>query len=479
MIFSQKTHLGRVRHIHFVGLGGAGMCGIAEVLLNEGYKVSGSDIQTNANLQRLALLGATVYIGHHEENITDADVLVKSTIIKEDNPEIVAAHARRIPVLMRAQMLGELMRFRYGIAVAGTHGKTTTTSLITSVLTEAELDPTFVIGGLLNSAGANAKLGTGKYLVAEADESDASFLSLNPTMTIVTNIDADHMETYGGDFEKLRQTFLSFLENLPFYGLAILCLDDPVIADSLNEIPRPMITYGFDAKADIHVIPDSCTFNGWYSRFVVKRKNKIPLEVRLRLPGKHNILNACAAIAVAQELNISDEFLLKALANFSGVARRMQFHGMLNLPHAQQISVLDDYGHHPREVKVTLEALRHAYPHRRIVMVFQPHRYTRTRDLFNEFAVVLNETDKLFLLNVYAAGEAPINGADSYHLAEAIREKGKIEPLFIEQAEQLFATIKNILQDNDVLLFQGAGNIGGMAEQILKVFAALSCHTAS
>ena len=390
-------------------------------------------------------------------------MLVKSSIIKEDNPEVIAAHAKHIPVIPRAQMLGELMRFRYGIAVSGTHGKTTTTSLVTSVLTEAGLDPTFVIGGLLNSAGTNAKLGTSQYLVAEADESDASFLFLQPTITIVTNIDADHMETYGGNFENLRQTFLKFLANLPFYGLAVLCLDDPVIARSLDEVPRPMKTYGFDPHADVAIDPESCHFAGWNSHFTVNRKGATPLNVTLRLPGKHNILNAASAIAVAQELHIPDEALLKALAKFSGVARRLQYHGTIDLAGAKSVDILDDYGHHPREIAVTLEALRHAHPGRRIVMVFQPHRFTRTRDLFKDFVDVLNEADALCLLNVYSAGEAPIAGAHSQHLAQAMIK----HPPVIEHAKNLPNALVGLLRDNDILLLQGAGNIGGIAEQLM------------
>jgi UDP-N-acetylmuramate--alanine ligase len=365
-------------------------------------------------------------------------------------------------------MLGELLRFRFGIAIAGTHGKTTTTSLVTSVLTEAHLDPTFVIGGMLNSAGTHAKLGNGKYLVAEADESDASFLYLHPMMTVVTNIDADHMETYGGNFETLRLTFLKFLENLPFYGLAIVCLDDPVIRRSLPEISRPMLTYGFSEDADIVVIADSCRYDGWTSRFKVKRHNNKDLEITLKLPGQHNILNACAAIAIAQELGIEDTALLKALENFSGVGRRLQHHGEISLGEDIRVEILDDYGHHPREVAVTLEALRKAYPHRRIVMVFQPHRYTRTRDLFKEFASVLSESDVLCLLDVYPAGEQPIPGADSEHLAKAILAHQKVKPILINNPQTLRDILKTVVENQDILLMQGAGNIGALAKELAK-----------
>jgi UDP-N-acetylmuramate--alanine ligase len=465
---SKATKLGRINHIHFVGIGGAGMCGIAEVLLNEGYKISGSDTHHNSNTDRLIKLGAQIFIGHTTSNIAGADVLVKSTSIKNDNPEIIAAHENHIPVVPRAQMLGELMRFRYGIAISGTHGKTTTTSLVTSVLSEANLDPTFVIGGLLNSAGTNAKLGTGKFLVAEADESDASFLYLHPMMTVVTNIDVDHMETYGGNFETLRKTFLKFLENLPFYGIAILCIDDPIIRQSLAEISRPMRTYGFSADADISVIPGSCRHDGWMSHFSVKRRNATDLTVSLKLPGDHNILNACAAIAVAHELGIDDDALVKALENFSGVGRRLQHHGDLKLSDSKTVHVLDDYGHHPREVAVTLEALRRAYPGRRVVMVFQPHRYTRTRDLFQDFAEVLSKCDELCLLDIYSAGESAIPGISSEHLANAIRGHKKVNPILLSHHSSLQQALSRIVQDQDILLMQGAGNIGTLAKDLFN-----------
>lgn len=466
---SRATSLGRMKKIHFVGIGGAGMCGIAEVLLNEGFDVSGSDVSNNKNIERLRKLGATIYIGHDVKNITDADVLVKSTIIKDDNVEIIAAQAKHIPIIKRAQMLGELMRGRYGIAISGTHGKTTTTSLAASVLTEGGLDPTFVIGGLLNSAGSNAKLGTSKYLIAEADESDASFLYLQPIITVVTNIDADHMETYGNNFETLRQTFLKFLDNLPFYGLAILCLDDPVIKRSLPEIAHRQCTYGFDPEADVSIIEESCRYDGWHSHFVVKRRHAGDLAVTLKLPGRHNILNAAAVIAIATELGVSDEAVTQALLHFSGVGRRLQHHGEWAFgPTADTIRVLDDYGHHPREIAVTLDALKQAYPHSHIVMVFQPHRYTRTRDLFADFASVLSNCDQLCLLDVYPAGEQPIAGATSQCLAKAIQQHGKVNPILIKHVSELPQVLSGLAQKEGLLLFQGAGNVGGLAEKLIQ-----------
>lgn len=463
------TRLGRMKKIHFVGIGGAGMCGIAEVLINEGFEVSGSDAALNQNIERLKKLGATIYIGHDAKNIIDADVLVKSTGIPADNIEILVAQAKHIPVIKRAQMLGELMRGRYGIAISGTHGKTTTTSLAASVLTEGGLDPTFVIGGLLNSAGSNAKLGTSEYLIAEADESDASFLTLQPIITVVTNIDADHMETYGNNFETLRQTFIKFLDNLPFYGLAILCLDDPVIKRSLSEIGRRQCTYGFDPQADVAIIEDSCRYDGWHSHFVVKRRHGTDLTVTLKLPGRHNILNAAAVIAIAQELAIPDAALLHALAQFSGVGRRLQNHGTWSFSAKEEsVAVLDDYGHHPREIAVTLDALKNAYPQKRIVMVFQPHRYTRTRDLFADFASVLSTCDELCLLDVYSAGEEPIAGATSQCLAEAIKTYGNVKPVAIRHVSELPEVLSGLVQEGDLLLFQGAGNVGGLADKLIR-----------
>lgn len=453
----------RIQRIHFVGIGGAGMGGIAEVLLNQGYQISGSDIYPNAVTKRLTELGATIFFGHAATNIGGADVVVKSTAIADQNPEIIAAQDAHIPVVPRAQMLGELMRFRQGIAVAGTHGKTTTTSLVTSLLHEGGLDPTFVIGGLLNSAGTNARLGASRYLVAEADESDASFLYLQPMVAIVTNIDADHMDTYQGDFSILRKTFIEFLHRLPFYGLAVLCLDDPVVAEILPEVSRPVLTYGFSDAADVKAV--NVEQRGLKNYFTVLRRDAEPLEIALNLPGNHNVLNALAAIAVATELGISDADMQAALTNFSGVGRRFEIHGE-TLWAAGKVLLIDDYGHHPREIAATLQAARAAWPERRLVMAYQPHRYTRTRDLFEDFTQILSEVDVLILLEVYPAGEAPIPGADSRTLCRNIRQRGKTDPIFVADATELSAALQAILQDNDILLMQGAGNIGGMAARL-------------
>lgn len=454
----------RVKHIHFVGIGGAGMNGIAEVCLSLGYTVSGSDQTASAATEKLTILGVRVFLSHEAEHITGADVLVTSTAVRQDNPELIAARAAHIPVVPRAQMLGELMRFKAGIAVSGTHGKTTTTSLLASILSEDNFDPTFVIGGLLNSAGTNARLGSGSYLVAEADESDASFLYLQPMLAIVTNIDADHMETYGGNFETLRSTFVRFLENLPFYGLAVLCLDDPVIRRSLGDIARPMLTYGFSADADVHIIESSLRFDGLYSYFEVQRPNAPLLTLQLKLPGRHNILNATAALTVATEIGVSDTAMQRALLHFGGVGRRVEHLGLLPLGDARQVMVIDDYGHHPRELAATLDALRCAYPERRVVMVFQPHRYSRTRDLFDDFVRVLNDVDQVYLLDVYAAGEAPIPGVDSAALCQAI-PGACLLPLNVAAA---FAALETALHDGDLLLFQGAGSVSQFAREVLR-----------
>jgi UDP-N-acetylmuramate--alanine ligase len=455
--------MGRIHHIHFVGIGGAGMGGIAEVLLTEGYEVSGSDLNENAMTDRLRSRGASIMIGHTEKNILGADVVVRSTAISEDNPELIAAKQARIPIVPRAVMLAELMRFRYGIAIAGTHGKTTTTSLVTSLLAEGKLDPTFVIGGLLNSAGTNAHLGASPYLVAEADESDASFLYLKPMISVITNIDADHMSTYDGDFSRLKKTFLNFLHHLPFYGLAVLCLDDPVIRELTPEISRPFVTYGFSEDADFRAI--EFHQEGIKNYFMVKRPNKTDLSVTLNLAGQHNVLNALASIAVATELKISDEAICAALANFSGVGRRFQICGNLDLEQGNAL-VIDDYGHHPREIAVTLQAARTAWPSKRLVMAFQPHRYTRTRDLFEDFARVLSEVDVLLLLDIYPAGEAPIAGADGRSLCRNIRQRGRVDPIFIERGESLTHALQGVLQNGDILLLQGAGDIGSMAAKL-------------
>lgn len=456
--------MGRIRHIHFVGIGGAGMSGIAEVLLNLGYVVSGSDIQNNAVTRRLQDMGAMIHIGHAKANVKDVDVVVTSTAVKQDNPEVVAAHEQRIPVVPRAEMLAELMRFRYGIAVAGTHGKTTTTSLIASVLAEGGVDPTFVIGGKLNSAGSNARLGSGRFLVAEADESDASFMHLQPMMAVVTNIDADHMETYGGDFEKLKQTFVEFLHHLPFYGLAVLCIDDPTVASIIDDITRPIITYGISKDADIRA--HDISRSAFQTHFRVSRQDRPDwLTITLNMPGHHNVLNALAAIAVAHELGIDDQSIMKAFLHFAGIGRRFQHYDDIKVD-GGSVMHIDDYGHHPREVAAVIEAIRGGWPERRLVLAFQPHRYTRTRDLFEDFCMVLSETDALILLDVYPAGEAPIPGADGRTLARAIRNRGQVDPVFVESVEQLPVALHGVLKDGDLLLTLGAGNIGAIAAQL-------------
>ncbi|MEJ2362267.1 MAG: UDP-N-acetylmuramate--L-alanine ligase [Gammaproteobacteria bacterium] len=453
--------MGRIKRIHFVGIGGVGMSGIAEVLINLGYSVSGSDIAHNVTTKRLQDMGAFIHVGHKSENVADADVVVVSSAVSKDNPEVVEAHKLRIPVVPRAEMLAELMRFRFGIAVAGTHGKTTTTSLIASVLAEGGVDPTFVIGGKLNSAGSNARLGTGHYLVAEADESDASFMHLQPMMAVVTNIDADHMETYGGDFEKLKQTFIEFLHHLPFYGLAVLCLDDPHVASILDRVTRPVITYGVSDNADIRA--SDIRPLAFQTHFTVSRKDKPDwLEITLNMPGHHNVLNALAVIAVAHEIGIDDQAIMRAFAEFQGIGRRFQRYE--DIPVAGgTVMHIDDYGHHPREAAAVIEAVRGGWPQRRLVLVFQPHRYTRTRDLFEDFCMVLSGVDALVLVDVYPAGEAPIAGADGRTLARAIRNRGKVDPVFVETVDQLPQALHAILQDGDILLTLGAGNIGGIA----------------
>lgn len=457
--------MGRIKHVHFVGIGGVGMGGIAEVLLSEGYHVSGSDLADNALTKRLRSIGATIYLGHQETNIQNADVVVRSSAIGMENVEIVAARAQRIPIVARAEMLGELMRFRYGIAIAGTHGKTTTTSLVTSILAEEGLDPTFVIGGRLNRMGTNASLGKGRYLVAEADESDASFLYLKPMISIVTNIDADHMETYNNNFAELRNAFVDFLHHLPFYGLAVLCVDDAVIREILPSISRPVFTYGLSDEADFRAIQISQT--GTKTHFVVRRRQgKLPdLNVTLNLPGKHNVLNALAAIAVATELHVSDNAIVNALQSFEGIGRRFQIYGDFPVKNGE-VTLIDDYGHHPREVAATMQAVRESWPDRRLVMVYQPHRYTRTRDLLNDFTEVLSAPDQLILLDVYSAGEAYIEGADGKTLAQKIHEKGELTPHFVEKHEQLSEILHHVIQGGDVLLMQGAGNIGAMASHL-------------
>ncbi len=460
MTRSPKQLMRRIRNIHFVGIGGAGMSGIAEVFHNLGYRVHGSDIQESAMLRHLRGIGIEVHIGHAAENIGDAHVVVVSTAIDERNPEIVAAREARIPVVRRAEMLAELMRFRQGIAVAGTHGKTTTTSLVTSVLAEGGLDPTYVIGGKLNSSGRHAKLGDSEYLVAEADESDASFLYLQPIIAIVTNIDQDHLSTYEGDFERLKQTFVEFLHHLPFYGLAVLCIDDPVVREILPQLSRPVLTYGEAEDADVRI--EAIEAHAERSRFRVNFPDGRTVDIDLNLTGRHNVLNATAALAVAWELEVEPEAMQSALAGFAGIGRRFQITENLAVG-GRRVRLIDDYGHHPNEVRATLQAIRAAWPQQRLVVAFQPHRYSRTRDLFEDFTQVLSEVDRLLLLEVYPAGEKPIAGADGRALARAIRNRGRVDPVFVETLEELPELLASTLEDGDILLTLGAGSIGAFA----------------
>ncbi len=453
----------RVKTIHFVGIGGAGMSGIAEVLLNEGYHITGSDLSANPVTDRLTGKGAHVFFGHSAEHVEKASVVVVSTAINEKNPELVAAKERRIPVVRRAEMLAELMRFRHGIAVAGTHGKTTTTALVTQIYSEAGLDPTFVNGGLVKSVGTNARLGSSRILIAEADESDASFLHLQPMVSIVTNIEADHMDTYGGDFEVLKQTFIDFLHNLPFYGQAIMCIDDPVVRELIPRVSRQVITYGFSEDADVRL--ENYRQEGQQGKFTVVRQGKANLDITLNIPGKHNALNASAAIAVATEDDVSDEAILKAMAGTQGTGRRFDHLGEFETGNGTAMLV-DDYGHHPSEVDVTIQAARAGWEDKRLVMIFQPHRYSRTRDLYDDFANVLEKVDVLIMLDVYSAGEAPIAGADGRALCRTIRSRGKIDPIFVPESEQLPSVLANVLQDGDLVLTQGAGDVGKVAKQL-------------
>ena len=456
----------RIKHIHFVGIGGAGMCGIAEVLKNQGYKVSGSDIKASKTTAKLEENGIRVFIGHAAENIKDANVLVVSTAIDPENLEVKAAIENRIPVVRRAEMLGELMRYRHGIAVAGTHGKTTTTSLVTCMLAEENMDPTYVIGGLLNRTGVNAALGASRFIVAEADESDASFLYLEPMAAIVTNIDADHMDTYGGSFDVLKDTFVKFLQKMPFYGLAVVCGDDANIREIMPRIGRPLVTYGFNEDNDIRAVDIDQT--GMQSSFTVLRKGREPLRLTINLPGLHNILNALAAIGIATDEGVSDAAIARALESFSGVGRRFQVQGEFELGEGN-VKLVDDYGHHPKEVEATIKAARASHPDRRLVMLFQPHRYSRTRDCFDDFVDVLSQVDQLLLLEVYAAGEKPIVGADSRSLARSIRLRGEVEPILIDPVEgNLQHVIQKVLQANDLLLTQGAGNVGAISIELAQ-----------
>jgi len=461
---SYENFMRRIRKVHFIGIGGAGMSGIADVMHTLGYQVSGSDIADNAVTQRLESLGVAVYHEHNVENIKDVDVVVTSTAINKENIEVAAARAKRIPVVPRAEMLAELMRFSHGIAVAGTHGKTTTTSLVTSVLAEAGLDPTYVIGGKLNSSATHARLGKGKYLVAEADESDASFLYLQPMMAVVTNIDADHLPTYGGDFARLKQAFIEFLHHLPFYGLAIVCVDDAEVRSILSEITRPVIRYGIDFDAD--VCASNIRYQGSETVFdVMLPEHEAAIEITLNMPGRHNVLNALAAICIAYELGISSEHMQSALCKFEGINRRMHMYGDANTPKGL-ITLVDDYAHHPTEIAASIDATKKAWPDKRLVVVFQPHRFTRTRDLFEDFSQVLSDSDVLMLSEVYAAGEEVIAGADGRALCAAIRARGKVNPIFVEDVENLDTELLSVLQENDLVLTMGAGSIGRVASQL-------------
>jgi UDP-N-acetylmuramate--alanine ligase len=454
----------RVRRIHFVGIGGSGMCGIAEVLLNQGYKISGSDVSRSAVVQRLVQLGATVYEGHRAEHVRDVDALVVSSAIAEDNPELVAARQQLVPIVRRAEMLGELMRYRHGIAIAGTHGKTTTTSLITSIFEAAGLDPTFVIGGLLNSAGTNARLGASRFLIAEADESDASFLHLQPMLAVVTNIDRDHLSTYGGDFEQLKATFIEFLHRLPFYGVAVLCIDDPNVRDILASLSRPVVTYGFSEDAEFRAVNLESVGRTW--RFTVMRPGGRPsLDVTLNTPGIHNVANALAAVAVATEESVHDDAIVHGLASFGGVGRRFEVSDAVAVGEIS-VTVVDDYGHHPTEVARVIETARTVWPDRRIFMVYQPHRYSRTHDLYDDFVRVLSSVDKLILLDVYAAGERPIQGADSRALAQGIRERGELNPVHAADPDEALRLLAQLAEANDVILVQGAGNVSQVSRRL-------------
>ena len=459
----------RIQSVHFVGIGGSGMSGIAEVMLSLGYEVQGSDLKPNKQTRRLEEQGAKVFIGHAADNIDNADAVVVSSAVDETNPEVAAARERLMPVVQRAEMLAELMRFRYSIAVAGTHGKTTTTSLVASVLAEGGLDPTFVIGGRLKSADANARLGESDYLVAEADESDASFVHLKPMLAVVTNIDADHMSTYEGDIDKLRSGFVEFLHNLPFYGLAVVCIDDPGVQSVLGDIGRSVVTYGLAEDADLRA--DNIAFSEGLTEFdVVRAGDRPPLHIALRLPGMHNVRNALAAIAIADELQVGDDAVVAALERFEGIDRRFQSLGEIETA-AGKVLLIDDYGHHPTEVAATLAAARSGWPDRRCVLVFQPHRYTRTFDLMDDFASVLSEADVLVLLDVYAAGEAPIAGADGRAMARAVRTRGAVEPVFVDSLDDLPAVLEGLLEDGDLVLTMGAGDIGAFAQGLPDLLA--------
>jgi UDP-N-acetylmuramate--alanine ligase len=455
-----------VKHIHFVGIGGAGMSGIAEVLVNLGYQVSGSDLTRNGVTDRLAALGARIAIGHDAENIEGANAVVVSTAVRSDNPEVLAARHRRIPIVPRALMLAELMRLKQGIAIAGTHGKTTTTSLVASVLAAGGLDPTFVIGGRLISAGANARLGTGDFIVAEADESDASFLNLFPVIEVITNIDADHMDTYGHDFARLKQAFIEFTHRLPFYGIAVLCVDDPNVKEILPFVSKPIIRYGFAADAQVRAV--NVVAKDGRMHFTAMREDAAPVDIVLNLPGTHNVQNALAAIAIATELEVKDADIQRALADFNGVGRRFQRYGEVPTADGGTYTLVDDYGHHPVEMAATVAAARGAFPDRRLVLAFQPHRFTRTRDCFEDFVKVLSTVDALVLTEVYAAGETPIVAADGRALARAIRVAGKVEPVFVETVDEMPDALATIVRNGDVVITMGAGSIGGVPGRIAQ-----------
>ena len=460
----------RIQRIHFVGIGGSGMSGIAEVLLNQGYQISGSDISINPSIRRLEAAGAEIFLGHSKGNIENADVVVKSSAVTLENEEIVAAHDSAIPVVRRAEMLAELMRYRHGIAVAGTHGKTTTTSLITSIFAEDGREPTFIVGGRVNSVGTNAKLGGSRYLIAEADESDASFLHLQPVVSVVTNIEADHMETYGFDFDQLKSTYIQFLHNLPFYGLAVVCIDDPVIQEIMVNIGRPILSYGFsdDAAYRIH----SLKIDQRQSQFVIERPDsRPPLEINLNIPGRHNALNAAAAIAVASDEGVPDNSIINGLAKFGGVGRRFEIIGSYPVDRDDQrgtAMLVDDYGHHPTELDATIKAVRAGWSEKRLVMVFQPHRYTRTRDLYEDFVKVLSQVDVLLLLEVYSAGEDPIVGATSKNLCTSLRQLGEIDPIYVEKIEDVPGLLSGLVRDHDLVLTQGAGSVSKLVEMLEK-----------
>lgn len=459
----------RVSHLYFVGIGGSGMNGIAQVMINLGYRVSGSDLSDNVAVQQLRSMGATVFQSHEAKQVEGCDAIVVSTAIRDDNPEVLYAREKRIPVVPRAEMLAELMRFRYGIAVAGTHGKTTTTSLVTCLLAEGGLDPTFVIGGLLNSAGANAQLGASDYLVAEADESDASFLYLQPMISVITNVDHDHMETYGGDFERLRQTFVEFLHHLPFYGVAVMCIDDPEVRSLIPRVTRRVITYGQSQDADVRVL--NIEQQGLRTTFQVQCVDSKIIDINLNMPGRHNVLNAVAAVAVARELGVENSSIQHALKNFAGIGRRFQSQEFEWKD--GKVMLVDDYGHHPREVAATIDAVRAGWPQRRLILAFQPHRYSRTQEQFEDFTVVLSSVDVLLLSEVYAAGESPISGADGRALTAAVRTRGKINPIFVEQIDELPQTLATVLEPNDLVLMMGAGSIGQVAAKLPQLVGAL------